>query len=167
MSIYVGNKKFDLHYTTTGNKVNRSVFKGENKLWPLYEFSFYDGSMQKNIENIPATGTQEKVKIRTCEDSWWHKLKFDEIYVFDKELSKTWLRYNAINLNCQKNPIKTHWLSVIKENNYNVNPENSDYRQTISFSDNYNNISGGTCVENLHDIDMKYKCNIKKISNSK
>ena len=122
MSIYVGNKKFDLHYTTTGNKVNRSVFKGENKLWPLYEFSFYDGSMQKNIENIPATGTQEKVKIRTCEDSWWHKLKFDEIYVFDKELSKTWLRYNAINLNCQKNPIKTHWLSVIKENNYNVNP---------------------------------------------
>ena len=157
MSIYVGDKKFDLHYTTTGNKVNRSVFKGENKLWPLYEFSFYDGSMQKNIENIPAAGTQEKVKIRTCEDSWWHKLKFDEIYVFDKELSKTWLRYNAINLNCQKNPIKTHWLSVIKENNYNVNPENSDDKQTISFSDHYNNISGGTCVENLHDIDMKYK----------
>ena len=61
MSIYVGDKKFDLHYTTTGNKVNRSVFKGENKLWPLYEFSFYDGSMQKTIENIPASGKTENI----------------------------------------------------------------------------------------------------------
>ena len=102
MSIYVGDKKFDLHYTTTGNKVNRSVFKGENKIWPLYEFSFYDGSMQKNIENVPASGQNKSIEIRTCEDSWWHKLKFDEIYVFDKELSSSWLRYNAINLNCQK-----------------------------------------------------------------
>ena len=110
MSIYVGNKKFDLHYTTTGNKVNRSVFKGENKLWPLYEFSFYDGSMQKNIENIPATGTQEKVKIRTCEDSWWHKLKFDEVYVFDKAAANSWLRYNATKLNCTNT--KYHWLSI-------------------------------------------------------
>ena len=162
MSIYVGDKKFDLHYTTTGNKVNRSVFKGENKIWPLYEFSFYDGSMQKNIENVPASGQNKSIEIRTCEDSWWHKLKFDEIYVFDKELSSSWLRYDAINLNCQENPIKTHWLSVTKGDNYSINTENSDDRQTISFSDNYNNISnlnnsGGTCNENLHDINMNYK----------
>lgn len=162
MSIYVGDKKFDLHYTTTGNKVNRSVFKGENKIWPLYEFSFYDGSMQKNIENVPASGKNESIKIRTCEDSWWHKLKFDEIYVFDKATANSWLRYNAINLNCQEKPIKTHWLTVIKGDNYSINPENSDDRQTISFSDNYNNISnlnnsGGTCDENSHDINMNYK----------
>lgn len=162
MSIYVGDKKFDLHYTTTGNKVNRSVFKGENKIWPLYEFSFYDGSMQKNIENVPASGQDKSIEIRTCEDSWWHKLKFDEIYVFDKAAANSWLRYNAINLNCQEKPIKTHWLSVIKGDNYSINPENSDDRQTISFSDNYNNISnlnnsGGTCNENLHDINMNYK----------
>ena len=162
MSIYVGDKKFDLHYTTTGNKVNRSVFKGENKIWPLYEFSFYDGSMQKNIENVPASGQDKSIEIRTCEDSWWHKLKFDEIYVFDKAAANSWLRYNAINLNCQEKPIKTHWLSVIKGDNYSVNPGNSDDRQTISFSDNYNNISnlnnsGGTCNENLHDINMNYK----------
>lgn len=165
MSIYIGNNTFDLHHTTTGNKINRSVFIGENKLWPLYEFSFYDGSMQKNIENIPAVGKSENVTIRTCEDSWWHKLKFDEVYIFNKTTSKEWLRYNATKLNCEN--IKYHWLSVKLGNNYSVNPENSDEKQTISFSDFYENESnshisdignfGGTCKENSHDIDMLYE----------
>lgn len=169
MSIYVGDKKFDLHYTTTGNKVNRSVFKGENKLWPLYEFSFYDGSMQKTIENIPASGKTENIKIRSCEDSWWHKLKFDEIYVFGKTSADSWLKYNATKFNCKNvdnvEKVKQHWLSVINGTNYSVNPDNSDSKQTISFNDHYNknNVhisdisnSGGTCRENVHDIDMLY-----------
>ena len=164
MSIYVGDKKFDLHYTTTGNKVNRSVFKGENKLWPLYEFSFYDGSMQKNIENIPASGQNESIEIRTCEDSWWHKLKFDEVYVFDKAAANSWLRYNATKLNCANT--KYHWLSIKPGTNYSFTPSNSDSVQTVSFSDNYNeshnhisNIdnSGGTCKENSYDINMLYE----------
>ena len=42
MSIYVGDTEYDLHYSTTGKKVNRSTFLGEEKIWPLYEFSFYN-----------------------------------------------------------------------------------------------------------------------------
>lgn len=154
MSIYIGDKEYDLHYSTTGDKVNRSTFLGKEKVWPLYEFSFYDGSMQKTEEGIAASGKTNSQQIRTCEDSWWHKLQFDEVYVFDQKTDITWLRYNATKLQCQNN--KYHWLSV-KSAGSSVSPTNSDNYQTISFSDNYSSFNGGTCSESSNDTTMSYE----------
>lgn len=154
MSIYIGDKEYDLHYSTTGDKVNRSTFLGKEKVWPLYEFSFYDGSMQKVEEGVVASGKTNSQQIRTCEDSWWHKLQFDEVYVFDQSSDITWLRYNGTKLQCQNN--KYHWLSI-KSAGSSVSPTNSDNYQTISFSDNYSSFNGGTCSESLNDTIMSYE----------
>ncbi|MBO5003882.1 MAG: hypothetical protein J6D03_01190 [Clostridia bacterium] len=153
MSIYVGDRKYDLHHTTQGDKVNRSVFVGFDKVWPLYEFSFYDGSMQKVEEGVPAVGKESSVTMRTCEDSWWHKLKYDEVYIFDQQQHYNWLRYNATKLQCDNN--KFHWLSVTSAGS-SVTP-NSDTIQTISFSDNYMSFNNGTCSESSADTTMHYK----------
>lgn len=154
MSIYIGDKEYDLHYSTTGDKVNRSTFLGKEKVWPLYEFSFYDGSMQKVEESVAASGKTNSQQIRTCEDSWWHKLQFDEVYVFDQKSDETWLRYNATKLQCQNN--KYHWLFV-KSAGSSVSPTNSDNYQTIYFSDNYSSFDGGTCSESSNDTSMSYE----------
>ena len=97
------------------------------------------------------------------------KLKYNEIYVFDKTSDDSWLKKKATKFNCKNvdnvEKVKQHWLSVINGTNYSVNPDNSDSKQTISFNDHYNknNVhisdisnSGGTCKENVHDIDMLY-----------
>lgn len=154
MSIYIGDKEYDLHYSTTGDKVNRSTFLGKEKVWPLYEFSFYDGSMQKVEEGVASSGKTNSQHIRTCEDSWWHKLQFDEVYVFDQRSDIAWLRYNATKLQCQNN--KYHWLFV-KNAGLSVSPTNSDNYQTISFSDNYSSFDGGTCSESSNDTTMSYE----------
>lgn len=168
MSIYVGDTEYDLHYSTTGKKVNRSTFLGEEKVWPLYEFSFYDGSMQKVEENIPASGKTNSQQIRTCEDSWWHKLQFKEVYIFDQNQNsaETWLRYNATRLQYSKSIKggeldKYHWLSVTNAGT-SVNPANSDSEQIIYFEDNYNPIDDGVdlksfCDESSDDTIMYYK----------
>lgn len=158
MSIYVGETTTDLNYLMNNDTVSASVYVGNDHVWPLYEFSFYDGTMQKTIDNIASNGTEKSFTLRTCEDSWWHKLNFDVHYTFLSGRTTTpavgqWLNRFAEDFIVDTT---THWIETSVATG-SISPANSVTVQSVEFADNYSSFDGGTCVSTAHDIEISCK----------
>lgn len=158
MSIYVGESTKDLNYLMNNDTVSASVYVGNDHVWPLYEFSFYDGIMQKTVDNITAKGDTKTFTLRTCEDSWWHKLDFDIHYTLLSSRTTTPAVSSWLNRFAQDFIVDTdtNWLEVSVDAG-TISPTNSLTVQNVSFDDHYSSFDGGTCNQGVYDTQLTCK----------
>lgn len=164
MAFYIGNSPADTNFLLGGEKSERTLWNADSHVWPRYNFSWFDGTMEKFVDGVSCRGQVISEQLRSCETSWWHRLDFVEDVQYNiSEADKDWLVYDAFErVNGKPGLISAEFFHTSTKSDripsvvYGVN-----YVECL-FNESYQDVEGGkiknpTCDKNSPDCTPKFE----------